>query len=93
VPNRENHTARGAQQPGELFCFAALDQLSHEVHVTAGAESSPFAAQHHHTHMRIASSFFQSFRQIAPHVPDESIETLGPVQRDCDDAVVFGDFD
>ena len=32
-----------------------------------------------------------SFAQIAPHMADERIQTLRPVERDGDDAIFFGD--
>ena len=63
------------------------------MHVAACAKGAPFAGKYYDAHMRIAAGLFQRFRQIASHMSRERIQSLGPVQRDRNDAVVFRDFD
>ena len=93
MPNRQDHTARGAQQSRKLFRVIALDQLCHEVHIAAGTKRAARAGDDHDAHAWIAACFFESFGQITSHVTDERVEAFGPVQSDRDDAGVFGDFD
>ena len=75
----------------EGIVTVALNQLCHEVHIAAGTKSATRAGDDHDAHARIAAGFFQGFRQVAPHVTDERVQSIRPVQRDRDDAVVFGD--
>ena len=93
MPNCQHYPARRAQNAREFFRVVSLDQFGHELNVTTGTEGPPLAVDHHDPHVWIAACFFQRFSEISTHVTDEGVKTIGPVECDRDDAVVFGDFD
>jgi hypothetical protein len=68
-----------------------LHQLGHEPNITARAERPTRAGDDHDANTAFTSGVFERFSQIAPHVADERIEPFGPVERNRDDATIFGD--
>ena len=65
---------------GDVVLLGAIDRAAHPVHVGAGAEDAPFAAQHHGAQPRLRPRRPNTVRQIGDHLFVERVADLRAIE-------------